>query len=396
MTVGLVSFCLFYMLAFPKAGFRLGGIPITVGYIMTLLLFAIALLRAARFSVPMDRLIVGTSSLLMALWSAVLVHANGTEGFSYTIAYFISLLYLPFFGLIFFSGLMLAEFGTRVESIIKWAVRFLVCYGIFLFFFRMTTGHWIEIPLLTVNIGDVGSLDDKNINRGGIFKLISTYNNGNIFGVTMCVLGPLYLRLEERRVLRILFYTALVMTLSRTVWAGFAVLLFLRVFSDKVRWTTLLYGMLGIMFGMVAIYFMLGLLGRDVSFIFDKQLGGRADQLTVVGDAALIPTRAVTAIPEIIYAGILWNFGYFGLIIFLFHLLSPSIMLWLEGASLLGTSRATACLQGLLLYIGLAASDGGYILIPTMQVFWMVAGLGLWYSANRPLALTWSPHARSG
>ena len=53
-------------------------------------------------------------------------------------------------------------------------------------------GKFIEIPFLTVNAGDYGTLEStKHINRGGYLKLISTYNNGNVYGVATLILLPL-------------------------------------------------------------------------------------------------------------------------------------------------------------------------------------------------------------
>src|SRR5690606_38415621 len=78
------------------------------------------------------------------------------------------------------------------------AVLLVSVYGIFLFFYKLLTGSFIEIPYLTVNAGDVGEMEGKSIDRGGIFKLISTYNNGNVYGISMLILLPLYAYLEPR------------------------------------------------------------------------------------------------------------------------------------------------------------------------------------------------------
>ena len=103
------------------------------------------------------------------------------------------------------------------------AVLFVSAYGIFLFFYKLGTGSFIEIPYLTVNAGDLGELEGKSIDRGGIFKLISTYNNGNVYGISILILLPLYAHLEKR--------------LSRVLTVK-ASLVFLRRFAeaDETAW----------------------------------------------------------------------------------------------------------------------------------------------------------------
>src|SRR5690606_25097688 len=99
------------------------------------------------------------------------------------------------------------------------------------------------------NAGDVGALEGKHIDRGGIFKLISTYNNGNIFGICMVMLLPLYACLERRTWPQLVVKAALVLTLSRTVWAGLIAYEVLhRLYVRRVTWRTL-----GVMAAWVAV-----------------------------------------------------------------------------------------------------------------------------------------------
>ena len=376
----LVPFIVFYVVAFPKAGIKLFDVPITFGYVMSVALLALAGLRGRSLSIPLDRLLIYLACMAIGAWSALVVRVNGTDSVGYTISYFISLLYLPAFGLIVFSDLILDEHIHRVERALVWAVRFVMLYGILLFAFRQVTGKWIEIPYLTVNAGDLGDLDNKYIDRGGIFKLISTYNNGNIFGVSMCMLAPLYLRLENKPIFRIPLYVALFLTLSRTVWIGILFILMGRGLSNRIRPLTLISLAMGLMLGLVMVYFLLQFLGRDLSFIFDSNLGGRAYQIDAIGNAQIIPDHQTSALPEIVYAGVLTYFGYPGLILFVGHLLTPPALLRLEGTRLLSPSPASACLQGLLIYLVLAGSDAAFSYIPVMMIFWMVAGMGFWYA----------------
>jgi hypothetical protein len=377
----LFAFLVFYVIAFPKGGIKAAGIPLTIGYVMTAAMTGLAMLRSGgSLSVPLDRLLAFLPCLILGLWSAFVVSTNGTRSAGFTISYFVSVLYLPLFGLIFFSSLTLDEHRGRIEKAFLWAIRLIVAYGIFLFLFKQATGSWIEIPYITVNAADVGELDDKYINRGGVFKLISTYNNGNIFGVSMAMMAPLYLRLEPRKLFHAALYVAMFLTLSRTVWIAIILILTLRAFSNGVRPLTILSLLVGLTLAGVVISLLLNLLGADLSFVFDRNLGGRVGQLDILEDAHIIPAGATDALPEIVYLGMLKYFGIPGLLLFIAHLAAPPLLLYLENVRLLSPTHAGACMQGLVIYAILAGADAAYSFIPVMMVYWMIAGLGFWYA----------------
>jgi len=390
LTGAILTFLTFFTIAFPKGGIKIYEIPITFGYLFTAAMLLWAMLRADGLSIPLDRLLAFAPCLLLGLWSALVVAINGSESFGYTLSYFTSVLYLPLFGLAFFAPAILDDHGHRIERAIVWAVRLIVVYGIFLFLFKQFTGSWIEVPYLTVNVADAGQLDDKFINRGGVFKLISTYNNGNIFGVSLAILAPLYLRLENRKILHWAVYAAMFLTLSRTAWIAAIMIMALRSLSKGVRPITLLYLAGGILLAGAAVVGLLSFLGRDLGFIFDSDLGGRADQLRVLNDISLIPDEPVSALPEIVYLGVLEFFGLLGLALFVAHLLVPSLILMAEGVRIFSLSRASACLHGLLIYLVIAGADAAYSYIPVMMIFWMVAGMGFWY-ARRQAVLVKGP-----
>lgn len=375
-----LAFLVFYTVALPKGGIKAGGVPLTLGYVLTMILLIVAMLRGRRLALPFDRMLAFLPCLLLGLWSIVVVNANGTDSVGFTVSYFVSVLYLPVFGLMVFSPLILDEHNALIERALVWAVRFIVVYGIFLFFFKQFTGRWIEIPFVTVNAADVGQLDDKNIDRGGIFKLISTYNNGNIFGVSLAIMAPLYLKLERRRLFEWALYAAMFLTLSRTVWIAAVLIMFMRTLAKGAKPIMLLYLAVGLLVAGATIMGLLSFLGRDMSFVFDSNLGGRANQLDVLSDIHFIPEGQVSALPEIAYLGMLKYFGIPGLLLFIAHLLTPALLLRVEGVRLLSPTPAAACLQGLLIYAVLAGADAAFSFIPVMMIFWMVAGWGFWYA----------------
>jgi len=378
-----IAFLLFYMIAFPKGGIKAGGVPLTIGYAFTPLLALLAMARARGLGIPVDRLLALIPCAALTLWSGIVIHFNGAETLGSVISYFVTIFYLPIFGLIAFSSLTLDDNRQLIERTLVWAVRFIVVYGIFLFVFKQVTGRWIEIPYVTVNAADVGQLDDKYIRRGSFFKLISTYNNGNIFGLCIMMMAPLYLMLERLRILRIALYFALFLTLSRTAWIGMALLFTIRSLAHGVRPATILYLLVSAAIALLILSFTVTAIGRDMSFLWDSNLGGRVNQLEVLSDIRIIPNEMFTALPEIAYLGVLSFFGIPGFVLFLAYLATPSLVLWLEGVPPISLSPAAACMQGMMIYIVMACADAAFGLIPVMMVFWMVAGMGFWYANHQ-------------
>jgi len=376
---GVLIFSIVYMIGFPKGGVKIYGIPLTIGYILSGLLLILAMTRIDLSKIPINRVIVIIFAGILSFWSWGIIFANGFQKSGFALAYFIATLYLPIFGMIAFSGLIMDKLSGPVLLAIKISIRFVILYGIFLFIFKYITGSWIEIPYLTVNADDIGSLDDKYINRGGIFKLISTYNNGNIFGVCMAIIGPIYLYLEENKIFKITLMIAMLLTLSRTVWIAM-ILINLFSIASQGRGVKQIFNIaLFTILGLVSLSVVLAFMGRDLSFLFDKNLGGRAGMLFSVSEAKFIPTGAFKDISEIVYVGVLNGFGFFGLVLFLLYLLSPIALLLLGGTPLFSRRPDSACLQGLVIYAIIACSDGAFSYIPVMMIYWMVAGLGFWY-----------------
>jgi len=51
-----------------------------------------------------------------------------------------------------------------------------------------------------------------------LFKPVYTYNNGNIYGLSMATLTPLCFRLEHRPLFKMILVASMPPSLSRTLW----------------------------------------------------------------------------------------------------------------------------------------------------------------------------------
>ncbi|MFD2579036.1 hypothetical protein ACFSTD_11345 [Novosphingobium colocasiae] len=93
----------------------------------------------------------------------------------------------------------------------------------------------IQIPYVTVNVADYGTIFLRNNTRGPFLKLLSTYNNGNLYGDCMLMLAPIYFLYERSRVWMLMLIAALVCTLSRTVWIGMLAVAGLMMLTGQVN-----------------------------------------------------------------------------------------------------------------------------------------------------------------
>jgi hypothetical protein len=111
--------------------------------------------------------------------------------------------------------------------------------------------------------------------------------------------------------------------------------------------------------------------GLSSDFLFDKNLGGRIDQLSVLKHLSLAgDLKPLGIIKEIVYLSILENFGIIGLFLFLIYLLSPLIICMYF--------KIYSTLQiGIIVYLLVCTMDGVMLLIPTMCFFWFISSLSL-------------------
>jgi hypothetical protein len=375
-----IAFFVLFLLVFPKGGIKLAGVPITWGYLgfAPVLLWFIARALAGR-ALPIARTRLAVLALLVPFqlvsWFALV--AYGIESFGFAVSFLVTFFVVP--------PLLVLVFGAvldRIEhdELLRWVRRgvlFIAAYGIFLFFFKLATGRFVEIPLLTVNLGDLGELEGKHIDRGGIFKLISTYNNGNIYGISVLILLPLYCWIEPRWTRRAVVKLSLLLTLSRTVWAGLVVFeLLWRVLVERVSLRTAAVFTASLLVIAGGIWYALELMGRaPAGFLLDRNLGGRLSQLQGIEGVALLPGQPFTDILEMVYVSVLDIFGLVGLVAFILAMTGPLLLYATGTLPHAATPYKRALALGLVLYLLVAMSDGALLFIPVMAIYWFVASL---------------------
>lgn len=375
-----------FLLIFPKGGIKVGGVPVTWGYLAlaaVVLPFLLDLMAGRGGALSRVRLV--PLALLIPFQAVVTLGTivNGASTFGFTVSLIVTFFFLP---LVFL--LVLGFYLDRVDLdfVMGWVrlgVLTVAAYGIFLFFFKLKTGTFIEIPYLTVNAGDVGGLEDKYINRAGIFKLISTYNNGNIYGVSLLILLPLYTWLERSALKISVVKLSLLLTLSRTVWAGLILYeVVQRLYVRRITARAVVVLVISLLLLAAGVAYALQLIGVNIGFLFDRNLGGRFAQLGFLETATVFPSVPFGGLGEIVYLSVVRNFGLVGLACFVVGMAAPLFLHLARCVPLANTAYKRSLAAGLLIYLVVAISDGAILYIPVMAFYWFVASLLM--SPNAP------------
>ncbi len=374
---------------FPKAGIYVGSVPLTLGYFLvgvsTVACLPVLLSGLSRY----QALGLFLAETFLG-WYLLFNVANGYDDEGMFISCLVSFGILP----LFWVGLMPLLLTRKSYSVTRTAIRygliFTAAYGIVNFIYFCRTGANLSLPGLTNGLAAPVLLSDRdNLRLPGIEKLISTYQNGNLYGVCTLQLLPFFLLIEKRPIPRLIVIAALILTLSRSVWIGLSVLLLcssivtvLRYDLNRATAKALSIGGALVAVSAAVVWVTRGVLDRNfLAFIADPQLGGRLGELQVPWK--LLPLHVIHPEWEIVWTSILDNYGYFGVVLFGAALFWPLFV-----ADFYKHSEPRALLAGVFIYAVMCCEDGGIELIPTMFVFWLLIGLLLFhdrYRTKRPL-----------
>ncbi len=361
------------LVAFPKGGIKLSGIPFTWGYLF-LLSFGFSLLALHLINYRHSSY-TGPELLTLLAWFSFFIYSSLSLAFlgyqdslGMLLSFILSFYFIPYFFHIAFKRYILAQLPLLVFYL-KRSIFFVAAYGVFLFFFRTFFGFFIEIPLVTVNYADWGNLDyGKHIARFGFFKLIATYNNGNLYGVCLLMLLPLYYHLERSFSKLAVIRLSLLLTLSRAVWVTWILHEVLSsLFLLKKKKNSFFQQALLLLGSFASIALVLVFLDSGIAFLLDKSLSGR--RLDHLEEINLFSTYAFNGIHEMTYVSIMHTFGFFGLLLFFLALSLPLIFFLFRKVPNYNSKFKCALAIGTLNYLFIALVDGATLLIPTMVFF---------------------------
>ncbi|QIG79535.1 hypothetical protein [Stakelama tenebrarum] len=356
-----------FNIGMPKGGIAYGGSPLTFGYLLFAALAPVALVGMVGLRNISPVAITHMMFGFIPIAALAIFKLMGEGAMFALLIYTVLFAILPALMLVIYAPYLEALTDEQIGVALKWILRFVVVWGIFNFILFAVSRNFIEIPYLTVNPLDSGEIYSKNNRRGFLMKLVSTYNNGNIYGVCMAMLGPIYFRFEKSKFFIAAFCAAIILSLSRTAWfalvamtAGMILVGQLRL----VRWQFWLGGLAVI----ALIIILLPMMGWTTERIYDAQLGGRMLQWEQL-EFTLFGGDDVR-ISEVLYAGIFQSFGMLGSITALVALFFP-VGFGVMNLARLSPLRRSA-LVGVVAYLLAAASDAAFIYPPVMLIFLFV------------------------
>lgn len=364
-----------FLVVFPKGGIKIFNIPFTWGY-MLLALISLMLLIRKKYSIKKEHAYILISLIPFQLYSFISIWINKIESMGFAISFFTGFFVLPFIMLFVFSHYIQNLDPEFFFKIFRKSILFIASYGIFLFFYKIIFGSLIEIPLLTINYHDKGLMESvKSIDRGIFFKLISTYNNGNLYGICILMLLPLYNYLEKSCLKRSIVKLSLILTLSRTVWFGLIISeFFFAFFIKKNKAVSLIKFVLSCCFFLAIILVLAKKMNWDISWFLDTTLGNRIN-----GNALEIQLLSSPSpfrhIEEMLYNGILRIFGIAGLIFFIIGFFSPLFIFLFKLPKNQPAAFNKTVFIGLLTYLIVSISDSAILYIPVLVIYWLLSSL---------------------
>lgn len=368
----------FFLLVFPKGGVRIKGIPLTWGYLFLAVFSCFSFIKS-RFSFSKLQLIALLCILPFAALGIGAISIFGMTDVGFAASFIISFLFLPVIFFLFFSKYLRDVDRFFFDKMLANSLFAVALFGVIAFIYTAVSFDFILIPHLMIPPEDIPNFaETRMIDRGNIFKLVSTYNNGNIYGVCMLMFANYYFHIEKSRFRKVVFVLSLLLTLSRTVWIGLFVAYLLGFFFSVKTPKSLLRHFLFWVLMAVALGASICLFNINTRFIFDADLGGRLWQFEALKTFSLLPSSEFEQIWEIVYLSVLQHFGVIGLLLFLFGMLAPIAIHYLgrkkrEGAESWAAQDKIA--EGLIVYLIVCCSDGVIQYIPTMAFFWFLSSL---------------------
>ncbi len=402
----LLFIMIFINVTFPKAGIKLGGIPLTVGNVFLLAaimmwLFYVLWRRCFIFSSAERLVILGCIYWLIRFMLTMIV---GRAGVSDWVGFFVPLVVYPFTFIVINYFITEQKQIDRIIHMLMWGTIIVFIFG----FLQAAFGiEKFSIPGLTVNYTDYISSTNwyaekyNGVQEGVTYsKTVSTYQNGNLLGVNILLFCPMIFESIKnktwRNIYMLVFVLFCILTGSKTCWVGIIIYLLIkgavvvnRKWADgrKVQFACLVIAVLP----MIAAIFLgmfpqIGDRFRD-SFTFKNinDLSGRSESMNRLINYFMIKTEWILIGPygltaywgssyEMAYFCILMIGGVAGLIAFL----GPIIYILVKyiGKHIKESKILKGMLHGVVVYIIIAFVEGALWLPPTAINLWMVLALG--------------------
>ena len=240
---------IFFNIWFPKAGIKLSGIPLTVGNVfLAITFFFWTMKKVMNRRMKINK--IGYILIILMLYSFIKYLIIGE--FVKNIGYIIPLVVYPLMFIIAYDTIDTKEKLQKVIKVMCFGFFFICIYALLQYVLGIEK---VCIPGLTVNLSDYTTyganwyLQKNNNNSSEIgTKIISTFQNGNLYGVNALLIYPIvygYLKKENKSFLMYvslaLFVICVFLSLSRSCWLGIILFMLFGIFLESEKNKNSLY-----------------------------------------------------------------------------------------------------------------------------------------------------------
>lgn len=402
----LLLITVFVNVTFPKAGVKLGGIPLTVGNVfllLTIVFWVIYVVRSKGFYFNKAEVFVICSIVYWAV-RFLLVFVWGEIPFGELVGFVVPTVIYPFMFIVFNKYVTEQSQIDKIIKLLFWGSVIVCIFGFLQAIFGIER---FSIPGLTVNLSDyLGSenwyAEKYNGVQEGVdyAKTVSTYQNGNLLGVNIILFGPMICESIENKFKRLayllVFAMFCVLTGSKTCWVGILLYLIIKgapLLNKKIakRDSAILAGFIALALPIAAIIF-LSMFPQIAERFKDSftlknidDLSGRSDSMNGLIDYFKYCTEWIIIGPygltqywgssyEMTYFCILMIGGLCGIFAFVVPVMYVVIQKLFRYRK---TNRIIkGVVDGVIVYMIIAYVEGALWLPPTAINLWMVLAVG--------------------
>lgn len=382
----LKNLLLFFTFTIPKAGAKIGGFPLYVSLFSSLYFFASGLVSILRNTREIFFLLIPLGWFLIILFVGSMGVISDVSLFDYHVDNGGLVGYISsFFAFVCFYG------ALKIRNYDKWKSYIVVIFYMLVFYALMQKlfgDYNVVIPGVTANLQDSltpNFLQNKNnmIWSIGYLKVTSTYQNGNLFGVNLLLLGFTVIancHVEKKNYIFPLscLVITIVLTASVSVYFGL-VIAFVYMMSMRGSRSLLLIALV-----FLSVFFIIVMLTDNIiSHMISERLINR--DLTEAGgrsDKVIEYLVAIKENPALLIFGMLFYKNEFSQI----YEILPFSLLQIFGAPLfiflvcfyllkLAPLFKTPYILPFIAYFSASLSDGAFWLPPTATNMCVIMGL---------------------
>lgn len=405
-----------FNILFPKSGIKVGGIPITVGNVAFFISFIFLFLGQNKIYKTSIAILVSIMYWFIRFFISFII--NPQFSLSDCIGYIVPLCIYP---LIYLIVPVYIKNEYQLKKVIA-AINICTCIVVIISLLQAIFGvAAISIPGLTVNYTDYKKnpngwwLEKYNsIDNINTTKIVSTYQNGNLLGANLLLLGPFVYNNIDNIKYKYIFLLGLVVSIilagSRTMYVAIIMFLLIKLISwvidkRKMKKKSIIVLVFAIPLAIIVIS---NFLSSYISKSFYERIISIFNTNILLDGTGRIPGiiryfkwMGVQNISDLLvvmlfggygtnYNGFAYEMTYFcifilggivGLIVTLYPVLNVYFSVCKRKER--NNSILNGVLDGILLYGIAAFAEGGFWLPPTALNFWLILSIGDYVLKNK-------------